>query len=206
MWDLPCLLHLLFWFHVSNYHNFWNNKRWKSYTKSFSIMKLFHLQKPLSNGANDMSEHLVNMWNQGRIHVWSESAPAPPFWQINHANSAYFRLLLGYFGVISATRPPFWISAPPFYISWIRPWKQLFVKDLKILYSSDHLILIKFHQLVVNIIIRNYKWYFWLLQLSIAMETWKSWNAKLSVKSWCFDRALHIAVANVDIGSLKCHL
>ena len=30
----------------------------------------------------------------------------PPFWQINHANSAYFRLFLGYFGVISATRPP----------------------------------------------------------------------------------------------------
>ena len=31
---------------------------------------------------------------------------APPFWQINHANSAYFRLFLGYFRVISATRPP----------------------------------------------------------------------------------------------------
>ena len=30
----------------------------------------------------------------------------PPFWQINHANSAYFRLFLGYFGVISANRPP----------------------------------------------------------------------------------------------------
>ena len=40
----------------------------------------------------------------------------PPFWQINHANSAYFRLFWGYFRVISATRPP------PFYISWIRPW------------------------------------------------------------------------------------
>ena len=45
----------------------------------------------------------------------------PPFWQINHANSAYFRLFLGYFRVISATRPPLWISASPFYISWIRP-------------------------------------------------------------------------------------
>ena len=29
-WDLPCSLHLLFWFHVSNYRNFWNNERWKS--------------------------------------------------------------------------------------------------------------------------------------------------------------------------------
>ena len=44
--------------------------------------------------------------SQGRIHVWSESAPAPPFWQINHANSAYFRLFLGYFRIISATQPP----------------------------------------------------------------------------------------------------
>ena len=42
---------------------------------------------------------------QGRIHVWSESALAPPFGHINHANSAYFRLFWGYFGVISATRP-----------------------------------------------------------------------------------------------------
>ena len=31
----------------------------------------------------------------------------PPFWQINHANSAYFRVFWGYFRVISATRPPF---------------------------------------------------------------------------------------------------
>ena len=35
--------------------------------------------------------------NQGRIHIWSESTLAPPpFWQINHANSAYFRLFLGW--------------------------------------------------------------------------------------------------------------
>ena len=47
----------------------------------------------------------------------------PPFWQVNHANSAYFRLFLGYFWFISNTRPPFWILPPPlFYISWIRPW------------------------------------------------------------------------------------
>ena len=35
------------------------------------------------------------------------------FWQIDHANSAYFRLFLGYFRVASATRPPFG-SRPPF--------------------------------------------------------------------------------------------
>ena len=33
--------------------------------------------------------------------------------------------------------------------------KRLFVKKLKILYSSDHPILIKFHQLVVNIVIKE---------------------------------------------------
>ena len=39
---------------------------------------------------------------QGRIQVWTDPAPAPSFWQVNHSNSAYF-------GAISAnfdTRPP----------------------------------------------------------------------------------------------------
>ena len=59
---------------------------------------------------------------QGRIHVWSKLAPPPPpLWQINHANSAYFRLFLGYFGVISAIRPSLLDLGPSFYISWIRP-------------------------------------------------------------------------------------
>ena len=50
----------------------------------------------------------------------------PPFWQINHANSAYFRLFLGYFWVISATRaPPFWISAPLFTYPGSAPDKPL---------------------------------------------------------------------------------
>ena len=38
----------------------------------------------------------------------------PPFWKINHANSAYFRLFLGYFRVISATRPPLLDLGLPF--------------------------------------------------------------------------------------------
>ena len=79
-----------------------------------------------------------------------------------------------------------------------------FCKKLKIMYSSDHPILIKFRQLVVNIVIKELHMIF--LQLSIPIETWKSLNAKLSVKSWCFERVFHIAVANADIGSLKCHL
>ena len=38
----------------------------------------------------------------------------PPFLQINQANSAYFRLFLGYFRVISATRPPLLDLGPHF--------------------------------------------------------------------------------------------
>ena len=38
----------------------------------------------------------------------------PPFWQINHVNSAYFRLFLGYFRVISAIRPPLLDLGPLF--------------------------------------------------------------------------------------------
>ena len=55
----------------------------------------------------------------------------PPFWQINHANSAYFRVFLGYFGVISATWPPFLDLGPPppLYISWIRPWPVVLEKE-----------------------------------------------------------------------------
>ena len=80
-------------------------------------------------------ESLTRYWvclcliKQGRIHVWAESAPAPPFWQINHANSAYFRLFLGYFGVISATRPPLLDLGLPFLHildpPWIKPQEVL---------------------------------------------------------------------------------
>ena len=31
MWDLPCLLHILTWLYISEYRNFWNNERWKSF-------------------------------------------------------------------------------------------------------------------------------------------------------------------------------
>ena len=39
---------------------------------------------------------------------------APPPWQINHANSAYFRLFLSYFRVISVTQPPLLDLGPLF--------------------------------------------------------------------------------------------
>ena len=85
-------------------------------------------------------------------------------------------------------------------------WNGFFVKKLKILYSSDQPILIKFRQFVVSIVIKELQMVLWLLQLSTAMEALNTLNAKLSVKSWLFDRVFHIAVANADIGSLKCHL
>ena len=48
------------------------------------------------------------------LRGWFVPTGRPPFWQINHANSAYFRLFLGYFGVISATRPPLLDLGPLF--------------------------------------------------------------------------------------------
>ena len=54
----------------------------------------------------------------------------PPFWQINHANSAYFRLFLGYFGVISVTRPPLLDLGPLFLhildlaLAWPEHWNS----------------------------------------------------------------------------------
>ena len=63
-------------------------------------------------------------WNAVRyIELWQKAwadphmvriGTGPPFWQTNHANSAYFRLFLGYFRVISATRPPLLDLGLPF--------------------------------------------------------------------------------------------
>ena len=49
----------------------------------------------------------------------------PPFWQINHANSAYFRLFLGYFGVISVTRPPL-LDLGPLFLHILDPALQMY--------------------------------------------------------------------------------
>ena len=148
MWDLPCLLHLLFWFHVSNYRNFWITKDGSLVLNTLESCGVsrncFTCKNLFQNGANDISECLTC--------------------------------------------------------------ETTFCKKLEILFSLDHPILIKFRQLVVIIVIKELQMVFLTLQLSIAMETWKSLNTKFSVKSWCFDRVFHIAVANADIGSLKCHL
>ena len=49
----------LFWFHVSNYHNFWNNERWKSVLNTLASWNCFTCRNLLQNGANDMSECLT---------------------------------------------------------------------------------------------------------------------------------------------------
>ena len=59
----------------------------------------------------------------------------PPFWQINHANSAYFRLFLGYFGVISATQPPPLLDLGPPFLHILDPPLD------SVLYFNSHLAL-----------------------------------------------------------------
>ena len=47
--------------------------------------------------------------------------------------------------------------------------------------------------------LHEYKWYFGFLLLAKAIKTWKSLIAKCKrVKSLCFDRIFHNAVANAD--------
>ena len=64
----------------------------------------------------------------------------PPFWQINHANSAYFRLFLGYFGVISANRPPLFTypgSSPECPRNHMTIVYMPFVQNIKMCYYED---------------------------------------------------------------------
>ena len=58
-----------------------------------------------------------------------------------------------------------------------------FVKKLKILYSSDHPILIKLRQLVVNIVIKELQMVFLTSTVINSNGNMKSLKAKLSVKS-----------------------
>ena len=64
MWDLPCLLQLLNWLHVSDYRNIWNNERWKSklifVVHSLASFDSFIYRNYFQNGAVDMSKMLKN--------------------------------------------------------------------------------------------------------------------------------------------------
>ena len=59
IWDLPCFLHLLFWFHVSNYRNFWNNELGSLVLNTLASWNCFTCRNLFQNGANDMSECLT---------------------------------------------------------------------------------------------------------------------------------------------------
>ena len=45
---------------MTDYRNFWNNERWKPFEKYSKHHFLFHMQKLLQNGVNDISE-MVNI-------------------------------------------------------------------------------------------------------------------------------------------------
>ena len=64
--------------------------------------------------------------------------------------------------------------------------KRLFVKKLKILYSSDHPILIKFRQLVVNIIIKELQMVFLTSTVINSNENMKEHERKIKCEKLIF--------------------
>ena len=64
--------------------------------------------------------------------------------------------------------------------------KRLFVKKLKILYSSDHPILIKFRQLVVNIVIKELQVVFLTFTVINSNENTKELERKIKCKKLMF--------------------
>ena len=64
--------------------------------------------------------------------------------------------------------------------------KRLFVKKLKILYSSDHPILIKFRQLVENIIIKELQMVFLTSTVINSNENMKEFQRKLKCEKLIF--------------------
>ena len=65
------------------------------------------------------------------------TGPPPPFWQINHANSAYFRLFWGYFWVISTTRPPLLDLGPPPFLHILDPPLQWYCVIMKPIWVTN---------------------------------------------------------------------
>ena len=59
IWDLPCLLNLLFWFHMSKHRNFWSNEKWSLVLSTLASWNCFTCRNLFQNGANDMSECLT---------------------------------------------------------------------------------------------------------------------------------------------------
>ena len=83
--------------------------------------------------------------------------------------------------------------------------KRLFVKKLKIWYSSDHPILIKFHQLVVNIAIKELQIVFLTFTVINSNGNMKELERKIKCENLMLRWGISYC-ANADVGSLKCHL
>ena len=64
--------------------------------------------------------------------------------------------------------------------------KQLFVKKLKILYNSDHPILIRFSQLVVNIVIKELHMVFLTFTVSNSNGIMKELEHKIKCEKLMF--------------------
>ena len=70
----------------------------------------------------------IDMGMQGRIHVWSESAPAPLLTD-KSCKFSLFQVIFGLFSGYISHPAPHLDLGPPFYISWIRPWVWVRVRD-----------------------------------------------------------------------------
>ena len=64
--------------------------------------------------------------------------------------------------------------------------KRLFVKKLKIMYSSDHPILIKFRQLVVNIVIKELQMVFLTSTVINSKRNMKELERKINCEKLMF--------------------
>ena len=79
----------------------------KSSPKASPLPKILW-KNPACHIRYGLCNHMWQIWSQGRIQVWADSAPAPPpFWQLNHANSAYFGAKSANFPLILTLGPLF---------------------------------------------------------------------------------------------------
>ena len=93
----------------------------------------------------------------------------PPFWQLNHANSADF-------GAILATRPLFTSTRPPLYKSWIWPW----ISHSRGILNGIHVVVV--YKVTNRKLTTNYLlWYFiqsnfCVLTLKLKFNLYTSWS------------------------------
>ena len=78
---LPCLVQLLTWLHVSDYHKIWNNERWESLTNTLASNKYLCHRDIFQNGVNTFSKIVINHFCQRAqnfvyfTNTWSKYLP-----------------------------------------------------------------------------------------------------------------------------------